>query len=244
MVHLSAGINAPASPQLLSEPAIVARLAEATLGERSQVPWRWLVEDYDRIRDLIAQVFDDFRDFNARVHVPGGFYLGNAAAQRRWTNDRRKARFMTHALREDAAPPELPGERVLTLTTVRSHDQYNTTLYGLNDRYRGVYNQRRVLFANAADLSEIGFAPGDRVDIQSIAADGQRRTAPGFLLVAYDIPRGCVAAYYPETNPLVPLDSYAERARTPTSKSIPVVLRAHDPATAVQPRDIPAAVVG
>jgi molybdopterin-dependent oxidoreductase alpha subunit len=245
MVHLSAGINPPASDQLLSEPAIVARLAEATLGTRSDTPWRWLVQDYDRIRDQIARVFEAFHDFNARVHVPGGFHLGNAAGQRQWRTATGKAQFMPHGLREDDPLTDVPGARVLTLTTVRSHDQYNTTIYGLQDRYRGVHDERKALFANREDIAALGFKAGDRVDIESVHHDGVRRHVHGFLLVDYDIPRGCLAAYYPETNPLVPLDSFAERARTPTSKAIPVVLRAHDPAQAdARPRDIPATVVG
>ncbi len=246
MVHLSAGINAPASPDLLSEPAIIARLAQATLGKRSDTPWRWLVEDYDRIRDQIARVFEEFRDFNARVHVPGGFHLGNSAGRREWRTGTGKARLIAHALvAEDAASPELADAPVFTLTTLRSHDQYNTTIYGLDDRYRGVRNERKVVFAHAQDIAALGMQAGDRVDIESLHRDGMRRVIRGFVLAAYDIPRGCVAAYYPETNPLVPLDSYAERARTPTSKAIPVVLRMHDPAQAgAQARDIPAKLVG
>ena len=245
MVHLSAGINQPASPELLSEPAIVARLAQATLGKRSDTPWRWLVEDYDRIRDQIARVFEDFHDFNGRVRVPGGFRLTNTAALRQWKTATGKANFFAHGLAEDNPLPAMSDARVFTLTTVRSHDQYNTTLYGLNDRYRGVHNERRVLFANAEDIAQLGFNAGERVDIESLHHDGVRRTVRGFLLAAYDIPRGCLAAYYPETNPLVPLDSYAIDARTPTSKAIPVILHAHDAAQAVaQPRDIPAMLVG
>ena len=246
MVHLSAGINAPASKELLSEPAIVARLATATLGKRSDTPWNWLVEDYDRIRDQIARVFDDFHDFNERVHMPGGFHLGNSAGRREWRTATGKARFIAHGLAfEDDPLQELPDTRVFTLTTVRSHDQYNTTIYGLQDRYRGVHNTRRAVFANAEDIAALGFEPGDAVDIESLHRDGVRRRVHGFVLAAYDIPRGCLAAYYPETNPLVPLDSYAERARTPTSKAIPVVLHPHDPAQAgAQARDIPAAVIG
>jgi len=244
MVHLSAGINAPASDQLLSEPAIVARLAEATLGKRSDTPWRWLVQDYDRIRDQIARVFDDFHDFNTRVHVPGGFHLDNAAGQRRWRTASGKANFIAHDVREDILRQESTGARVFTLTTVRSHDQYNTTIYGLQDRYRGVHNERKALFANAADIATLGLRAGDRVDIESVHHDGALRCVHGFLLVAYDIPPGCLAAYYPETNPLVPLDSFADRARTPTSKAIPVVLRAHDAAQAgAQSRDIAATLV-
>ena len=245
MVHLSAGINAPASPELLSEPVIVARLAQATLGKRSDTPWRWLVEDYDRIRDQIARVFEDFHDFNTRVHVPGGFRLTNTAALRQWKTATGKANFIAHGLAEDDPLPTLPDARVFTLTTVRSHDQYNTTIYGLQDRYRGVHGERKVLFANAGDITDLGFEAGERVDIESLHHDGVRRTVRGFLLAAYDIPRGCLAAYYPETNPLVPLDSFAIEARTPTSKAIPVILHAHDAAQAgAQPRDITATLVG
>jgi molybdopterin-dependent oxidoreductase alpha subunit len=245
MVHLSAGINAPASTELLSEPAIVARLAQATLGKRSDTPWRWLVEDYDRIRDQIARVFEDFHDFNRRVRVPGGFRLTNTAALRQWKTATGKANFIAHGLAEDEPPPNANDARVFTLTTVRSHDQYNTTIYGLQDRYRGVHGERRVLFANANDIAALGFAAGDRVDIESLHHDGVRRIVHGFLLAAYDIPRGCLAAYYPETNPLVPLDSFAIDARTPSSKAIQVILHAHDPAHAsAQPRDIAATLVG
>jgi molybdopterin-dependent oxidoreductase alpha subunit len=241
MVHLSAGINAPASPQLLSEPAIVARLAEATLGTRSATAWRALAADYDRIRDRIAEVFDDFHDFNARVRVPGGFRLDNSAARREWRTPEGKAVFKAHAV-----PTDLPVHRaraqgttpVFNLTTVRSHDQYNTTIYGLDDRYRGVHGERRVLFAHRGDIAMLGLQAGDRVDLRSLCDDGVRREARHFLLAEYDIPRGCLAAYYPETNVLVPLSSFADDARTPTSKSIPVVVTKHD-VDAARPGDTP-----
>lgn len=249
MVHMSAGIHAPASDALLSEPAIVARLAQATLGARSKVDWDWLVEDYDRIRDLIARVFDDFHDFNARVRVPGGFRLSNGASVRRWDTGDGRARFVPAAVPVDSPVHRARAERgaqpVFTLATMRSHDQYNTTIYGLDDRYRGVFGERRALFANAADIAALGLAPGDRVDLESLSDDGVRRQARGFLLVAYDIPRGCLAAYYPETNPLVPLGSFADESRTPTSKSVPVIVVPHvADATAPRQRDIPATVVG
>ncbi len=220
MVHVSAGMNAPASPSLLSEPMIVARLAEATL-RGSSTRWRWLAGDYDRIRDKIADVVEGFEDFNTRVHRPGGFYLGNAAAERRWLVPGGRARFETHAIPR----MRFDGEsQLLRLTTIRSHDQYNTTIYGLDDRYRGVSGERRVCFISAADLAQLGFSAGQWVDLVSIWHDGER-IAKRFLLVEYDLPTGCLAAYYPETNLLVPLDSHADRARTPTSKSIPVRLR-------------------
>ncbi|MGO1068648.1 FdhF/YdeP family oxidoreductase [Lysobacter sp. CA199] len=232
MVHLSAGINAPADPMLLSEPAIVARLAHATLGARSKVPWLWLIGDYDRIREKIAEVFDDFYDFNQRVRVPGGFHLTNAAGERRWLNREGKALFKAHAV-----PTDLPVHRararhkqpVFTLATTRSHDQYNTTIYGMNDRYRGVFGERRVLFINAEDIAELQMKAGDWVDLESLCDDGVKRVVKRFLLVEYNIPRGCLAAYYPETNALVPLSSFADEARTPTSKSIPVIVHPHQP---------------
>ena len=250
MVHLSAGINAPASDALLSEPMIVARLAEATLGPGPGIRWRWLVQDYDRIRDLIAKVFDEFGDFNRRVRVPGGFRLPNAARERRWDSPQGRALFRTHAIPTDApfhrARDAEAGRPVFVLTTIRSHDQYNTTIYGMDDRYRGVFGGRRVLFAHRDDIALLGLQAGDWVDLESVHGDGERRRARRFMLVDYDIPRGCLAAYYPETNALVPLSSYADHARTPTSKSIPVLVWAHDPAAtdaAPAERDIPARLV-
>ncbi|MHC9085147.1 FdhF/YdeP family oxidoreductase [Luteimonas sp. RIT-PG2_3] len=250
MVHLSSGINPPASDTLLSEPAIVARLAEATLGARSKLPWRWLVEDYDRIRELIAKTFDDFHNFNTRVRVPGGFQLSNGARDRKWANPAGKAVFFACPVPTDnpihRARRAHGTQPVFNLATTRSHDQYNTTIYGLNDRYRGVFGERRVLFTNADDIAALGMKAGDWVDLESLCDDGVRRRARRFLLVEYNIPHGCLAAYYPETNPLVPLSSFADESRTPTSKSVPVIVTAHVPDTDAQAprqRDIPAAVV-
>ena len=248
MVHLSSGINAPASDQLLSEPAIVARLAHATLGARSKIAWLALIEDYDRIRDLIQSTFDDFHDFNARVRVAGGFRLSNPARDRVWSTASGKAAFIAaqvptenpihRARREHRAQP------VFTLATMRSHDQYNTTVYGLNDRYRGVFGERRVLFIHADDIAALGMKAGDWVDLESLHDDEVKRIVRRFLLVEYDIPRGCLAAYYPETNPLVPLSSLADESRTPTSKSVPVIVTRHEPETGqrAHSRDIPALV--
>jgi molybdopterin-dependent oxidoreductase alpha subunit len=232
MVHISTGMNPPASDNLLSEPAIVARLAHATIAHRSKTPWLWLMEDYSRIRDQIERVFDDFKDFNQRVAVPGGFRLRNTAGERVWVNPAKKAVFYTHAV-----PVDTPSHRarakvldtiVFTLITTRSHDQYNTTIYGMDDRYRGVFGQRRVVFANPEDIKKLGMKDGDWIDIKTVWDDGQERRADKFKLVAYDIPRGNLAAYYPETNPLVPLSAVAIVAGTPTSKSIPVILIPHE----------------
>ncbi|MDA8448425.1 FdhF/YdeP family oxidoreductase [Acidovorax sp. NCPPB 3859] len=228
MVHISVGINPPASEHLLSEPAIVARLAAATLGARSRVPWLWLIEDYARIRDKIEQVFADFKDFNQRIAVPGGFRLRNTASERIWNTEAHKAVFVAHPVPQDTPVHQARARTrdtvVFTLLTTRSHDQYNTTIYGHDDRYRGVYGQRRVVFIHPEDIRALGLKDGDWVDIQTVWSDGQERRADRFKLVGYDIPRGNLAAYYPETNPLVPLSSVALNAGTPTSKSIPVVL--------------------
>ncbi len=228
MVHISVGINPPASGHLLSEPAIVARLAAATLGARSRVPWLWMIEDYARIRDKIEQVFSDFKDFNQRIAVPGGFRLRNTASERIWNTAAHKAVFVAHPVPQDTPVHQARARTrdtvVFTLLTTRSHDQYNTTIYGHDDRYRGVYGQRRVVFIHPEDIRALGLKDGDWVDIQTVWSDGQERRADRFKLVGYDIPRGNLAAYYPETNPLVPLSSVALNAGTPTSKSIPVVL--------------------
>ncbi|MFZ6862625.1 FdhF/YdeP family oxidoreductase [Undibacterium sp. Ji67W] len=230
MVHLSSGINPPASPHLLSEPMIVARLAHATLKQKSKTDWMGLVANYDKIREKIAEVFVDFADFNQRVKVPGGFHLRNTASERIWVTPTGKANFYAYQV-----PRDLPIHKarqnqvapVFNLATIRSHDQYNTTVYGLNDRYRGVFGERRVLFINKEDIAQLSMQAGDWVDLVSVAEDGTRREAKRFMLVEYNIPLGCLAAYFPETNGLVPLSSFADNARTPTSKSIPVMLSAH-----------------
>ncbi|MDB5799863.1 MAG: molybdopterin oxidoreductase family protein [Rhodocyclales bacterium] len=219
MVHISLGMNAPASNQLMSEPAIVAHLAAATL-PLSKTRWLWLVEDYSRIRDKIEQVVEGFGQFNERLKAPGGFYLGNSARERRWQTLNSRAHFKTHGLPVDES------SALFRLMTVRSHDQYNTTVYGMDDRYRGVWGHRRVCFINALDLQRLGFEAGQWIDMTSVWADGER-TAKRFLLVAYDIPTGCLASYFPETNALVPLSAFADEARTPASKSVPVRLSLH-----------------
>ena len=231
MVHLSSGMNAPASEHLLSEPMIVARLAAATLKGRSKTPWMWLVEDYARIRDKIEAVFDDFAGFNEKIKTPGGFRLRNTASERVWNTPTGKANFIPYALPTDTplhqARARMRGDEktvVFNLATVRSHDQYNTTIYGNDDRYRGVWGHRRVVFINKEDLRAIGMKAGQWVDITSVYSDGDTRRAEKFVLIEYDIPRGCLASYFPETNALVPLSSVSIGAGTPTSKSIPVVL--------------------
>jgi len=219
MVHLSSGMKKPASPDLLSEPAIIARLAAASL-PNSKTPWLELIGHYDLIRERIASVIPGFENFNARVRVPGGFHLYHPGRNREFPTHSGRANFYQHAL--DVGKVESQND-LFNLMTVRSHDQYNTTVYGLDDRYRGVHGYRRVCFICRKDLEKLGWQAGMLVDITSVWHDGERGVQ-GFILVEYDIPEGCLASYFPETNPLVPLDSTADRAGTPTSKSIPVKL--------------------
>lgn len=227
MVHISFGMNQPASPNLRSETSIVAGMAHATLGS-DKVDWRAYGKNYASIRDAIEKVFDDFYDFNARVAVPGGFHLRVASRERDWKTATQKAQFVVHEVELDTPihrARALHGERLMVLMTTRSHDQYNTTIYALDDRYRGVFGQRRVVFINKEDLDMLGFKAGEWVDLIGVWEDGIARRADRFLLVEYDIPRGCLGAYYPETNTLVPLGSKGKGSGTPTYKSVPVLLQ-------------------
>ncbi|MFB4425261.1 FdhF/YdeP family oxidoreductase [Streptomyces sp. QL37] len=218
MVHASRGNLTPASPHLLSEPAIVARLARAVLGPASTTPWEDFEKDYGTIRDRISRVVPGFEDFNTRVARPGGFTLPHAPRdERRFPTATGKANFT-------AAPvehPALPEGRLL-LQTLRSHDQYNTTIYGLDDRYRGIRGGRRIVMVNPEDARALGLADGAYTDLVSEWKDGVERRAPGFRVVHYPTARGCAAAYYPETNVLVPLDATADTSNTPASKSVVV----------------------
>jgi molybdopterin-dependent oxidoreductase alpha subunit len=201
IVHKSQGKLEPSSPDILSEPDIVARLAEASIGNTEKTDWRWLVGDYNRIRDLIEKIIPGFAPYNKQVQHPGGFYLPNNAKQRIWNTSTGKAEFS--AAEVDQFEVE---EGHLILQTLRSHDQYNTTIYGLNDRYRGIGMGRRIIFLNPEDMKSRGIAPVSFVDI----------TSP------YDIPAGTAAAYFPEANPLVPVNSTALESNTPTSKSVEI----------------------
>jgi molybdopterin-dependent oxidoreductase alpha subunit len=219
MVHASSGKLRPASEHLRSEPAIVAGMAHAALAN-SKVPWLSLIADYDRIRDGIEAVFPEFKDFNIRIRTPGGFRLPLPPTMRVWKTASGKAEFIPlQGLAED---PEIAGADVLKLTTIRSHDQYNTTIYGLDDRYRGVFGRRDVLFINEADLAARNLEHGDLVDIETALAYGNRLRLAGLTAVAYDIARGSVATYYPEANALVPLTYQDEQSGTPSYKSVPV----------------------
>ncbi|GAA3559973.1 FdhF/YdeP family oxidoreductase [Amycolatopsis ultiminotia] len=222
-VHASRGRLAPASGHLLSEVAIVCRLAERLLGPDHAVPWRSFERDYDLIRDRIAAVVPGCRDYNRRVREPDGFVLPHPPRDsRQFTGTSTgKGMFTVSGLEY----PEVPEGRLL-LQTLRSHDQYNTTIYGLSDRYRGIEDGRRVVFVHPDDLAGLGIADGEIVDLVSEWLDGERR-APAFRAVCYPTARGCAAAYFPEANALVPLDSVAEKSNTPVSKAIVVRLEAH-----------------
>ena len=221
VVQQSRGTLAPASPHLMSETAIVCNLAHATLNSRTSVDWLGLSNNYDRIRDHISRVVPGFEDYNARVRQPGGFYLPNLPRDRQaFATKTERANFVVHPI------PKLhlkPGE--LLMMSVRSHDQFNTTIYGQDDRYRGVFGGRHVIFLNSADIAELGLAAGQWVDLSS-HYEGRTRTVRQFKIVPYDIPRRCAATYYPESNPLIPLGHVADGSNQPASKSVVITLTA------------------
>ena len=219
MVHASEGKNTPASKYLLSEPAIVACIAIASL-PKTKIDWKGLVKDYALIRNKIEAIFPSFKNFNERIQEPGGFHLRNSAREKEWRTQTGKARFITAPLEKF----DLESGQ-LRLMTIRSHDQYNTTIYGLDDRYRGIKGRRKVIFMNQADITALGLHEDDWVDIVSSSVDGLKRAAKAFKIIPYNIPKGCTAAYFPETNVLVPLDSTADKSHTPVSKFIIVRLK-------------------
>ncbi|MDP9882496.1 molybdopterin-dependent oxidoreductase alpha subunit [Variovorax boronicumulans] len=221
MVHASGGKLTPASPWCRSEPAIVAGIANATL-PNSKVNWLELITDYDKIRVLIERTLPGFENYNERIRRPGGFRMPLPATERRWDTPTGKAMFSVYeGVNEDAA---YAGAGVLRLVTLRSHDQYNTTIYALDDRYRGVFGRRDVLFMNEADMAEQGIEHGDVVDIETAIGDRKLRLQK-ITAIAYEIARGSVGAYYPEANVLVPLDYIDKESGTPSYKSVPVRLQ-------------------
>jgi len=204
----------PVSSHLLSEPVIVCRLARATLGNKHFIDWDKYLRHYDAIRDDIEKTIPGFEQYNKRVREPGGFYLPNAPRQGAFTTPTKKAQFSV------VSPESIhlePGE--LMMMTIRSHDQFNTTIYGMNDRYRGIYDERRVILLNEKDMQEQNLQKGDVVDLSS-HYNGITRTAHRFIVVPYSIPKNCAATYYPETNVLVPIDSVAAKSNTPVSKLV------------------------
>jgi molybdopterin-dependent oxidoreductase alpha subunit len=219
VVQISRGRLEPASTEILSEPQIVARLARATLEHRTTVDWEELANDYDKIRDVIERVIPGFDDYNRRVREPGGFYLPNAARNRVFNTKTGKAQFTVHELPEhDLGPGQF------LMMTIRSHDQFNTSVYTENDRYRGISDGRRVVFLNEEDIAAAGLRAQQVVDLVS-HFEGEERIARRFVVVPYDIPRRCAATYFPEANVLVPVRNVALKSNTPVSKSVVISIR-------------------
>jgi molybdopterin-dependent oxidoreductase alpha subunit len=225
MIHGSLGKRRPASPHLLSEPAIVAGIAKATLPPNPRVRWDDWVGDYGLIRDLIEATWPDkFGGFNARLFTPGGFHKGNAARERRWETESGKAEFTTPEVLSSLG--KRPEREELTLVTLRSNDQFNTTIYGFSDRLRGLGGRRDILLVNPREMARRGLTEGQSVTVECALDDGVPRAVHGLRVTPYDLPDACVVAYYPEANPLIPLDQHDELSKTPAYKSTPVRLRA------------------
>ena len=221
-IHGSRGLAKPASEHLRSEPWIVAALAKATLAPNPKVDWDWWVADYRRVRDAIEQTYPEmFRDFNARLFQPGGFHRPLAARHREWKTKTGKANFIRpKSLAGNVDAP--PGSDIFQLTTIRSQGQFNTTVYSDRDRFRGVSGTRMVLFMNVADMARAGLSEGETVGLTTAIEDGIHRHVGGFLVRAYNIPEGCLAGYYPECNPLVPVSHHAKGSFVPAVKGVPV----------------------
>jgi molybdopterin-dependent oxidoreductase alpha subunit len=221
--HGSIGKVKPASDALRSEPAIVAGIARATLAPNPQVPWQDWVGDYAIIRDAIEATYPDtFRDFNDRLFTPGGFPRPLPARERKWVTQSGRANFLTPERLTPERQIDGPEDDVLELATLRSNDQFNTTIYGYYDRFRGVRGTRQVVFMNRQDITDRGLADGDMVDLTTALTDTIIRQVKGFRVVAYDIPKGCCGAYFPETNPLVPLWYHDPKSKVPAYKAIPI----------------------
>ncbi len=221
VVSRSKGALKPCDHHLLSEPAIVAGMALAYFGDESNIDWQGMIDNYDVIRDHIEGVIPGFNDYNIRVRQPDGFYLPNGPREGRFTTESGKGQFTINEI------PNLsirPGHYVMM--TIRSHDQYNTTIYGLNDRYRGIANERRIILMNENDMNREGFFSKELVDL-TCDSDGIKRVAEKFHVIPFDIPEGCTATYFPETNCLVPIGSVADKSNTPVSKFIEISIKKH-----------------
>jgi molybdopterin-dependent oxidoreductase alpha subunit len=224
MVHASAGLVRPPSKHLKSEVAIICGMAKAVLPDDGMIDWSAFEDNYDLIREKIEQVFPAlFRNFNRRIRQPGGFHLPTPPRDLVWNTPTGRANFLVfEGIAEDS---HIGGASVLQLATLRSHNQYNTTIYGLDDRYRGVFGGRMVVFMNENDMKARGIAPDALIEIESLAEDGQKRVVGGFKVKPYNIPQGSIGAYYPEANPLLPLAHHDRKSKTPAAKSIPVLVR-------------------
>ncbi len=227
-IHGSRGKHKPASPHLLSEAKIIAELAKATLPPNPKIDWDFWVADYSRIRLAFGETYPEiFTGIEQRMWTPGGYPRPIKARQRVWQTENKKANFITpRSLQED---PEFPGDRreILRMMTIRSNDQFNTTIYGYDDRFRGIKGTRMVVLLNRDDMTRLGFKEGDQLSLSTQWNDGIARNMSGFRATAYDIPTGCCATYYPEANALMPLSHYAQGSFTPAAKSIPVIAKKH-----------------
>lgn len=218
VVHSSQGILKPVSDTLLSEPAIIAGMAKATLKDNSKVNWDALIDNYDNIRDLIEKVIGGFENYNVRVCQDNGFYLPNGAREGKFNTITNKANF---TINKHESPVLANNEYIMM--TVRSHDQFNTTIYGLDDRYRGIYNERRIIMMNSKDIKEAGLVNYQVVNLHNNFG-GVHREAQRFIVVPYNIPKKCTATYFPEANQLIPIDSVGDVSNTPTSKSVVITI--------------------
>jgi anaerobic selenocysteine-containing dehydrogenase len=198
-------------------------LAKATLGSRSVVDWDTYEKSYDAVRDVIAKVIPGFEGYNQKVRVPAGFYLPNAPRMGKFESANNGSRILFNIA---GLPKHEMANDEYRMTTIRSHDQFNTTIYGLDDRYRGIHNERRVIFMNQQDMQKAGFKSGEQVDLYNNFG-GVERVAHLFVVVPYSIPEGCTATYYPEANVLIPIDSVAEKSNTPTSKLVFIKIKKH-----------------
>lgn len=223
VIQMSKGMLEPISKDMMSENQIVCRLAKATLGSRSVVDWDKYEKSYDAVRDVIAKVIPGFEGYNQKVRSPGGFYLPNAPRTGKFESAKHGSRILFNLA--DLPKHEMAADEY-RMTTIRSHDQFNTTIYGLDDRYRGIHNERRVIFMNEQDMQKAGFKSGEQVDLYNNFG-GVERVAHLFVVVPYNIPEGCTATYYPEANVLIPIDSVAEQSNTPTSKLVFIRIKRH-----------------
>jgi len=235
MVHKSRGVVKSDTTNMRSEPAIIAGIAYATLGN-TPVEWLKIAGNYDLIRDYIAQTFSAFKNMNARLSQPGGFYLGNSAAELKWNTPSQYAQISHQNLPKDVIHEnirELTDNRIFILQTLRSHDQYNTTIYGFEDRYRGISGERNIILMNPDDIKDLGFIAEQAVNVESLWPDNIERKIIDFKLVPYDIPKGNIAAYFPEANPLVALANKGDLSDTPASKSIAVIIEKYEGSTRI-----------
>jgi molybdopterin-dependent oxidoreductase alpha subunit len=224
-IHGSRGVRSPASKHLISEVEFVARLAQAFLDPNPKVPWDAWLEDYSRIRTSIGETYPEiFHDYERRMWEPGGFHRKLPARERVWKTKTGKANFLTPRVPDEDLDMKERGRDVMRMMTLRSNDQFNTTVYGYSDRFRGIEGTRDVVLMNRGDIERLGLKEGDAVKLETASEDDIKRELPGLRVTPYDIPAGCIGAYYPEANVLMPLWHYAEGSKVPAGKSVPVMV--------------------